>query len=67
MLFEKISALCQKNGLTISGLEKEVGLGNATIRGWKSSSPSVGKLRLVADYFHVSMDELLSQQDQDTA
>ncbi len=44
----------------ISKLEKEIGLGNATIRTWRTSSPSVDRLKLVADYFNVTMDELIS-------
>lgn len=59
MLFENITALCKDRGITISRLEKEVGLGNATIRGWAQSSPKIDKLKKVADYFEVTLDDLL--------
>lgn len=58
MIFDTILNLCKKEGITIARLEKECGFGNATIRGWKESSPSVEKLKAVADYFHVSIDFL---------
>jgi len=60
MIFANISALCKKNKISISKLERELGMGNATIRGWEKSSPTVDRLKLVADYFGVSLDELLS-------
>ena len=63
MLFEKISRRCKALGISISGLEKECGLGNATIRGWKNSSPRAEHLKRVADRLGVSVDELLKVED----
>ena len=40
-----------------------MGFGNATIRGWVTSSPTVEKLKAVADYFGVTVDELLEDDD----
>lgn len=60
MLLEKIKQLCEKNGTNIANLEKELGFGSGTIRKWNVVSPSVLNLKKVADYFHVSVDELLS-------
>lgn len=37
---------------------------NATIRGWVSSSPTVERLKAVADYFGVTVDELLSESKE---
>lgn len=59
MIFSNVLRLCKKNRISIARLEKEVGLGNATIRGWKDSTPRVENLKLVADYFGVTVDELL--------
>lgn len=58
MIYKNIVILCKEWGISIARLEQEVGLGNATIRGWASSSPTVEKLKLVADYFGVTIDEL---------
>lgn len=59
MIFDKISQLTLERGISIAYLEKTLGLGNATIRGWKESSPSVEKLKKVADYFNVSIEYFL--------
>ena len=59
MIFGKISKLVSEKGISISSLEKTLGFGNGTIRGWKESSPSVEKLKKVADYFGVSIEYFL--------
>lgn len=69
MVYQNISILCAKRGISIAKLEREIGLGNATIRGWETSSPMAGNLKLVADYFGVTVDSLLtdnSEQSQHT-
>ena len=63
MIYTNISNLCRANGISIARLERETGLGNATVRGWANSSPTVEKLKAVADYFGVTVDELLSEQN----
>lgn len=51
MVLKTILELCDEKGISIAKLEKECGLGNATIRGWKTSSPSLLNLKKVADFF----------------
>lgn len=60
MIFTNISRLCKERGISIAKLEREAGLGNATIRNWNISTPTVNKLKLVADYFGTTVDELLA-------
>ena len=62
-VFENISILCRKNKISIAKLERDTGLGNATVRGWARSSPTVDKLKAVADYFGVTVDELLQETE----
>lgn len=59
MNFNKLLALCKEKGITFHKLEKECGIGNGIIARWKTSSPTVANLKAVADYFGVTMDELL--------
>lgn len=63
MIYTNVCNLCQSRGISIAKLERETGLGNATIRGWVTSSPTVEKLKAVADYFGVTVDELLSDDE----
>lgn len=58
-MVEKIEKLCEKKKTTITALERELGFGRCTILKWKKSSPSVDKLKKVADYFEISIDELI--------
>lgn len=60
MIYTNISNLCRDKGISIAKLEREMGFGNSTIRGWANSSPTVEKLKAVADYFGVTVDDLLS-------
>ena len=62
MSYANIEAKCKEKGITISALEKAVGLGNATIKGWAKSSPRVDSLKKVADYFGCSLDELVNER-----
>ena len=59
MLFNKISRLCVEKGISISKLEKECKLGNATVRGWNKSTPRIDTLQSVANYLGVPVTELL--------
>lgn len=61
LIFSNISKLCKQRGISVAKLERVCGLGNATIRRWETSSPNVENLKRVADYFGVSVDNLLSK------
>jgi transcriptional regulator with XRE-family HTH domain len=63
MLYSRIEAMCRERGISIAGLEKAVGLGNATIKGWKESSPRFDNLAKVAEYFGCSVDELAKNRE----
>ena len=62
MIIENIKRLCAANKIKISELESTVGLGKNTIYKWSESSPSVANLKLVADYFGCTVDELLKEE-----
>lgn len=62
MIFSNVEKFCAEKGISISQLEREVGLANATIRRWTSCSPTVENLKKVADYFGVTVDELLKEE-----
>lgn len=59
MIFDKVAELCKKKNISIAKLEQECGLGNATIRGWKTSHPNSMNLKKVADYFNVPIEYFL--------
>ncbi len=64
MLVENVSRLCKERNTTIFSLERELGIGNGTIGKWKgrARSPRLETVKRIADYFGVTVDELLSDQ-----
>lgn len=59
MILKNITNLCAKNSISIAKLEKTVGIGNGTIGRWEKTSPTVDNLKKVADYFGVTVNDLL--------
>lgn len=64
MILENIKRLCKERNTSIFALEKALGIGNGVIGKWSKSSPTVAKLAAVADYFGVTVDELLQTDNQ---
>ena len=62
-MVDKISMLCNERNISIGKLENILGFGNGTIWKWRKSSPSVDKLKAVADYFGVSIEYFLSDEE----
>lgn len=64
MIYKNISELCKKKGVSIARLERDLGIGNGTIGRWVKSAPTIDNVRKVADYFGVTVDELISNAPQ---
>lgn len=64
MLYNKIKELCARKDIAVSELEKILLFGNGTINKWNTSSPSIDKVRAVANYFGLSVDCLISEDDE---
>lgn len=58
-LVDRISQIAKEKGLTFKALEREVGLGNGTIKRWEVQSPRLDGLIKVAEYLQVSLDTLV--------
>ena len=43
MIYDNIKKLCKEIDISISQLEKEAGLGNGTISGWKNAMNVAGR------------------------
>lgn len=59
MIFNNIKKICDEKGISISQLEKEAGLGNGTISGWKESMPRIDKLQAVAKVLNSEVNKLI--------
>lgn len=62
----KIKTIAKERGYTLASLERELGLGNGTIRRWDNTLPSADKLLKVAELLGVSVDYLLKDTPQGT-
>lgn len=63
-LYEKIKALAAQKHISIRQLEEKVGIANGTIRQWGRKNPGVNNVKLVADFFHVTVDYLLGSEEK---
>lgn len=57
--YERIIDLCVKNNINKTTLEKTLGFSQNLVNKWKTSTPPIKKVRLLADYFGVSVAYLL--------
>ncbi|WP_171336613.1 helix-turn-helix domain-containing protein [Enterococcus cecorum] len=57
----KIKDLANEKGVSLSELERSIGISNGSISKWEKSSPKADTLQKVADYFNVSVDYLLGR------
>lgn len=58
-IYDTIKTLCDRKGIAVTALEKELGFGRGAIGKMKQSKPSAQRLQTLADYFGVSVDYLL--------
>ena len=66
-LKERVRALAKSNNISLTVLEETLGFGAGTISKWDKSTPNADKLNTVAKYFGVSMDYLLTGDDDRTS
>lgn len=64
-MLEKIKELCQQRGITLTQLEQECGLSNKALYRWDEQTPSVDRVKRVADRLGVTVDYLLSDEEYD--
>ena len=63
MIVANIKALCKAKRVSLAEVERATGLGNGVIRRWDEVSPRLESAKRVADYFGVTVDELLRKEE----
>lgn len=64
ILYQRIEELCAGKGITMSKLASDLGFSPSLIRKWKGeTSPSIDKVKLIAEYFGVSLDYLIGMSE----
>lgn len=65
LIYENVKRISAEKGKSIRAVEIQAGLGNGVIRGWKGSSPTVDKLKAVANVLGVSVEKLIKEEIDD--
>lgn len=61
LLIDNIRNLCKKNKISISKLENDLFLSPGLISRWNKNMPSLDKIIDIAEYFGISIDELIGR------
>ena len=60
---DRILALCKENNMTLTELEKELGIGHSTLTSLERHEPKLKLLTSVAEYFGTSVSYLIGETD----
>lgn len=68
MFFENYLMYCQKVGKSKTAVAKQVGVTSKSVTGWQNGAiPRNGTLKKLADYFGVTVDDLLADNKKEPA
>ena len=59
MLYGNIKRICDKRGIPIIKMERELGLARSSICKWDNNEPGIGKVQKVAEYLGIPIEKLL--------
>ncbi|EJW14150.1 helix-turn-helix domain-containing protein [Paenibacillus alvei] len=64
-MYKKFQELLNESGKTAYQVSKDTGISTSTLSNWKKGNynPKVDKLKILADYFGVTLDYFLSEED----
>lgn len=65
IIVDSIKKLCKDKNITVAQLEKEIGLSQGLVSKWMNTTPSLDKIVDIADYFRVSLDEVVGYKQED--
>lgn len=62
LLSQSIKRICKDNNMTVSQLEKKLNISAGLISRWSKTSPSLDKIVDIADFFNLSIDEVIGRE-----
>ena len=67
-MYEIFAKLLQQNKITSYRVHKDTGISQTTLSDWKNGkiTPKADKLQIIADYFGVTIDYLMGNEQQET-
>lgn len=64
-IYKNIQNVCREKGMTIIGLETQLGFGRGSIYKWDEHVPSIAKVKDVADVLGVTVDDLINDKAEE--
>ena len=61
VLFDNIKSLCERKGISVWRLERDLGFSNRSVSKWNETDPGIRKVQKVADYLGVAIEDLLKE------
>lgn len=61
LMVNNIKELCKNRNMTVTGLEDTLGFSQGLIGRWKDKSPTLDRVIDIADYFSVSIDDMVGR------
>lgn len=65
-MYQKFLELLERDGKSVYRVSEDTGIAQSTLSDWKNgrSVPKIDKLKKLADYFGVSVDYFLAENEQ---
>ena len=60
---ERVNDLCKEKGISLNKLEQEIGVASGYLS--KLDNPGIKTVKLIADYFNVSVDYLMTGEEKE--
>ena len=60
---ERVKDLCKEKGISLNKLEQEIGVASGYLS--KLDNPGIKTVKLIADYFNVSVDYLMTGEEKE--
>lgn len=64
LLYDNIKKICLEKKIAISEMERDLGFPRSYVCKWNENEPGIRKVQKVADYLHVSIEELLEDNQE---
>lgn len=64
LLYDNIKKLCLEKKIAISEMERDLGFPRSYVCKWNENEPGIRKVQKVADYLHVSIEDLLEDNQE---
>ena len=62
-IVDNIKAVCADRGITVTELERRIGISDNGIYKWKTNSPSIDKVRRVSEVLNVPIERLIGREE----